>query len=189
MGAGLGVRSPDVGRAEGNYAAKVMAAVAAMRRKTGMTQQEFADALSEELGRQIRANKVTQWERGRYMPYSDVLLAGMAVSGAEPGDLAINPLASRAIQLVKLRRQVHRLEMERLGRPRRLPTRLELEVAAGDAVDYLTMQDAASELGVSRGQMYDYMSRGLKAWRLGTRTVFSRSDVVNWRKRRRGEKT
>lgn len=58
-----------------------------------MTQEEFAQALSEEIGdgRQIRGHWVSRWESGAYMPKGDIVLAAIAVSGAQPADIAVNP--------------------------------------------------------------------------------------------------
>jgi excisionase family DNA binding protein len=152
------------------YDDRVKAAMAAMRRKTRMTQEAFARALSEEVGdgRQIRGHWISRWESGDYMPKSDVFLASMAVSGADPREIGVNPRATAAIRINDLERQLR-------------------NEATGPMSDYLTVEAAAAHLGVGGRSMYSYIRKGeIPGYKWGGyRTVFRKKDVEALAKRRR----
>lgn len=175
------VRSANVGPSRSGYDNKVKAAMAAMRRKANMTQEEFAAALTEEIGNggRIRGHWISRWESGALMPKGDIVLAGMAVSGATPADLAINPLAAKAIRMNELNRQIKKTEYERDGKTRGpFINRLDLPMAEGEDDLYLTLQETALRLGVSRTHLYDMRERGqLQMFQRGTRRVTLKAEV------------
>lgn len=181
---GFALLSADVGPSRTGYDEKVKAAMAAMRRKANMTQEEFAAALSDEIndGRTIRGHWVSRWESGAYMPKGDIVLSAMAVSGATPAEMEVNPLSAKAIRMAELHRQIKKTEYERDGKTRGpFVNRLDLPPADGDATQYVTAQEAADLMKVSRPHLYDMRDRGqLRMFRRGTRVVLLRSEVEVW---------
>lgn len=171
--------SRDVEGSRDGYDGKVKAAMAAMRRMARMTQEEFAEALSAEVGdgRQIRGHWISRWESGSYMPKSDIFMASMAISGAEPVEIGVDPRAAIAIRVNDLERQLKEERKRREGQ-RSLPIRLELPQATGPEGDYLTVEESAGMLGRKGRSMYNLIRRGdIAGYRFGTRTMFLRKDV------------
>lgn len=170
---------------ESNYDAKVRRAIAASRRKCGMTQDEFAQSLSEEMGdgRQIRGHWISRWESGAYMPKGDIVLAAMAISGATPLELGVDPRAASTIEIKEHEREARRLRAVRAGRD--VMTYRSLPVAHDPVEAYLTLAKAAAEMGKSRQWMHTQRERGiLPAYRLGNHPVFLKTDVEQLRKKR-----
>lgn len=185
---GYGLRSIDVGASRSGYDDQVKGAMAAMRRKAAMTQEEFAQALSEEIadGRRVRGHWISRWESGAYMPKGDIFLAAIAISGAQPPDLAVNPLSAKAIRMAELHREI-RIERARREGKTRGPflNRLDLERVDGDLKRYYTADQAAEVLRVARPTLYNLRERGeINAYRWGTRIVFLKAQVVALQSRR-----
>ena len=160
-----------------------------LRLRLGMSTTEMGKALAEETGRDksIAASKVSQWELGYHMPGADVYLAvldlaGLAgditnvIEGKTPLPRTQDPqVAAMMREMSELRSLVSNITEGRLRR-------LEFPPADGPEADYVTMQEAAKALSLSRGTIYNRIAKGtVPAYKLGSQTVLRRSDLAKLR--------
>lgn len=161
------------------YAARVRESIVAMRKRMGMSQSEFAAALSAELGRTISITKISQWENGSFAPYSPTYHAMIAISGARlKEDLGIDPVEALAKRVNEQQQRLRELRGYS-GRLYGLPD------ADGPIEDWLSVAETARTLELSRQGVYGLRDRGLlHPYRLGLHAVYRRQEVETLRRQR-----
>lgn len=164
---------PDDERSDaGRFVADQMKA---LRERSGLTSEGMAQALSRELGRKIRLPSVSRWENGHQMPLSDILLAAMTVAGLPlPSDAPKDPRRAMEQELEHLRRQVE-LVAQQVNLRDRLAI---LPPAHRRRGQFLTVEEAANRLGMTRNGVYYRLAAGhLRAFVWMGRTVILPEDL------------